>query len=137
MLRHIVEKATGKTFAAYARELLGGPATRGFHDAYLPPEKGDPPLAWNYQLDAGEVSASAPAMCQFLERYWINGEPRGGTATYVFFGSLPGTTAVMAQRPDNINIAAVFNGRSDASCEEINQALQKRSRRSLRRNGRG
>ena len=125
VLRRIVERASGKTFAEYAcTELLGQSRMRGFHDPSLAPRQGDPPLVWNYQFDAGEVSASTPAMCRFMERYWMNGEPRGGTCTWSFFGSLPNTTAIMAQRPDNINIAAVFNGRSDVSCDDINLVLQ-------------
>jgi len=127
ILRHIVEKESGKTFAEYCiAELLGYPAMRGLHDAGLPVRKGDPPLVWNDHPDSGEVSASAPAMCRFMERYWLTGEPRtGGSAIWFMYGSLPNTTALMIWRADGVNIAAVFNGRGAPSADEINQELQR------------
>src|SRR5262249_40988595 len=41
----------------------------------------------------GGLIASAPALCQFLQAYWISGDPRlpGQRADWTFFGSLPGT----------------------------------------------
>lgn len=126
ILRRIVEKESRKTFAEYANsELLGQPRMRGFHDPGLPLRKGDPPLVWNDHPDSGEVSASAPAMCRFMERYWLDGNPRaGGSAIWVMYGSLPNTTAMMLWRADGVNIAAIFNGRSGVSHDEINQELQ-------------
>ncbi len=124
VLRLIVERESGKTFAEYVQdELLGYPPMKGVHDPGLPVGKGEPPASWNYSWDAGGVAMSAPAMCRFMERYWLNGEPRGGGVyTWTQYGSLPNTTAVMQWRPDGINIAAVFNGRGP--CEEVNAALQ-------------
>ena len=39
----------------------------------------------------------------------------GETASYTFFGSLPGTWAMVKQREDGVNLAALFNQREDAS----------------------
>ncbi len=51
-------------------------------------------------MDAhGGLIASAPALCQFLQGYWINGEPRGPgqRGDWTFFGSLPGTSSMVRQ----------------------------------------
>jgi CubicO group peptidase (beta-lactamase class C family) len=65
----------------------------------------------------GGLIASAPDLVRFLQAYWVDGEPRrpGETYSYTFFGSLPGTKAVVIQRPDGVNIAALFNQRVDPS----------------------
>jgi len=69
-------------------------------------------------MDAhGGLIASAPDLVKFLDAYWMNGNPRkaGQSASYTFFGSLPGTWSVVIQRPDGVNMSALFNQRSDAS----------------------
>jgi N-acyl-D-amino-acid deacylase len=68
-------------------------------------------------IDAhGGWIASAPALCRFLDAYWIDGEPRrlGAAADWTVFGSLPGTTALARQRPDGINVVVLLNGRRDS-----------------------
>ena len=67
-------------------------------------------------MDAhGGWIALGPRLCQFLDAYWISGEPRmrGGTADWTFFGSLPGTTSMARQRPDGVNIAVLLNQRGE------------------------
>ena len=61
----------------------------------------------------GGLIASAPDMVKFLQAYWMDGSERkpGQTASYVFFGSLPGSHTCIIQRPDGVNIAALFNQR--------------------------
>jgi N-acyl-D-amino-acid deacylase len=75
----------------------------------------------------GGIIGSAPAVCQFLAAYWLNGEPRqaGGRAEYAFFGSLPGTTAMAHQRPDGYNAVVLLNGRRDRQIEADNETLKK------------
>jgi CubicO group peptidase (beta-lactamase class C family) len=78
-------------------------------------------------MDAhGGLIASAPALCQFLDGYWINGDPRkkGQRGTWFFFGSLPGTTSMVYQRPDGYNIAILLNGRRDKTNAEDNDVLK-------------
>ena len=74
----------------------------------------------------GGLIASAPALCQFLRSYWISGDPRlkGQRAQYTFFGNIPGTTAMVRQREDGVNLAILFNGRRDAHFAEDNDALK-------------
>lgn len=65
-------------------------------------------------MDAhGGLIASAPDVCRFLDAYWISGEPRQAdqSQNWTFFGSLPGTTAMVRQRPDGYNVVILLNGR--------------------------
>jgi CubicO group peptidase (beta-lactamase class C family) len=79
-------------------------------------------------MDAhGGLIASAPALCRFLQAYWINGEPRlpGQHGDWTFFGSLPGTTAMVRQREDGINVAVLLNGRRGNHFNEDDESLKK------------
>ncbi len=78
-------------------------------------------------MDAhGGLIASAPALCKFMDNYWISGEPRkrGERRSYAFFGSLPGTTSMIRQRPDGYNVAVLFNGRRDLSIRKDTRSLK-------------
>jgi CubicO group peptidase (beta-lactamase class C family) len=78
-------------------------------------------------MDAhGGLIASTPALCQFLQAYWINGEPRspGKRENWTFFGSLPGTTAMVRQREDGINVAVLFNGRREKDSKDDHENLK-------------
>lgn len=74
----------------------------------------------------GGLIASAPALCEFLQAYWIGGDPRlpGQRGNWTFFGSLPGTTAMVRQREDGVNVAVLFNGRRDATLNQDNDSLR-------------
>ncbi|NJN15723.1 MAG: beta-lactamase family protein [Oscillochloris sp.] len=64
----------------------------------------------------GGLIASARAVVEFLDGYWISGQPRDGNGqSWAFFGSLDGTWTMARQRSDGINIVALFNQRSDPS----------------------
>ncbi len=78
-------------------------------------------------MDAhGGLIASAPALCRFLDAYWISGDPRlpGQRGDWAFFGSLPGTTALVRQREDGFNVAVLFNGRREKYANEDNDSLK-------------
>jgi CubicO group peptidase (beta-lactamase class C family) len=69
-------------------------------------------------MDAhGGLIASAPDLVKLFDVYWMNGRVRkpGDTASFKFFGSLPGTWAFVRQGPDGVTIAALFNQRTDPS----------------------
>lgn len=64
----------------------------------------------------GGMISTGRAMAEFLNAYWINGEPRNGNGqTWWFYGSLDGTYTLAYQRPDGVNLVALFNQRADAS----------------------
>ena len=58
----------------------------------------------------GGLIGSAPDLVRFCQAYWFDGRPRKGNPKQrqVFFGRLPGTWALIEQRPDGINLAALF-----------------------------
>ncbi len=73
-------------------------------------------------MDAhGGLIASAPALCQFMDTYWISGFLRKADESqeWVFFGSLPGTLSMARQRKDGLNVAALFNGRRDGGNDDL------------------
>jgi CubicO group peptidase (beta-lactamase class C family) len=76
-----------------------------------------PPDAYPLDImDAhGGLIASSEALCQFLEAYWVSGEPRLPTQreNWTFNGSLPGTTSMLRQRNDGISFAVLVNDRRD------------------------
>jgi hypothetical protein len=52
----------------------------------------------------------------------------GTSGSYTFFGSLPGTFTLVVQRPDGVNLAVLFNQRTDPSglsYEDIEKVLNK------------
>lgn len=64
----------------------------------------------------GGMISNSRAIAKFLQAYWISGEPRVGDGeTWWFFGSLDGTFTLAYQRPDGVNLVALFNQRADAS----------------------
>jgi CubicO group peptidase (beta-lactamase class C family) len=77
-------------------------------------------------LDAcGGLIASAPALCMFMDRYWLSGEPRGKAERqqWFFFGSLEGTTAMVRQTKDGWNVAVLLNARRGADVDADHNAL--------------
>ena len=74
-------------------------------------------------MDAhGGLIGSAPDLVRFLDAYWMSGERRTGTgSSYVHFGSLPGTWAVVMQRPNGVNVACLFNRRTDPSGKDYHE----------------
>jgi N-acyl-D-amino-acid deacylase len=79
-------------------------------------------------MDAnGGLVASAPALGQFMRAYWLSGDVRKADERWAwhFFGSLPGTTAMVRQREDGVDIAVLFNARRD-EFEADNEVLKKK-----------
>lgn len=75
---------------------------------------------------AGGLIATAPALCTLLGRFWMDGRKRkGGSCTYTFYGSNPGTSAVVRQHPGGFEYAAMFNDRRGSHPED-NEALSRK-----------
>ncbi len=136
MLRLVIERVSGQPFAQYLRQELemdvdrsfAAPAERNVREIWYAdpgmcpnvyaPSRRVPCVDGGFAVESRAMAASAPTLVRFLDRYWINGDPReAGQNGYVywFFGSLPGTFTFIYQRPDGVNIAALFNQRADAS----------------------
>jgi CubicO group peptidase (beta-lactamase class C family) len=125
-LRYIVEKVSGHRAVDYFRTALfhrtEKTELRGFEVHNARSRKGDPPLVWN---DGGPTCASAPALCLFMRQFWLTGEPRDRSRLiWQMNGSLPGSTSMMLWRPDGLDLVFLFNGRGDASHEEIKKELE-------------
>lgn len=135
VLGRVIEKAAGKSYGTDIAEDVFRPL--GVDDAKLARSlPRDPREVWypvkDVPVDAMDsfagLVASAPALCKFLEAYWVNGEPRrpGEDLHWTFFGNIVGTTAIIRQRSDGYNIAILCNSRrKEAISEEDDRALER------------
>lgn len=151
VLGRVIEKVTGKPYMQYVRENLliplritsvelgrSLPADRNPREpVYVDPGEGKnviqpqstalvPAPDGTFYLEAmdahGGLIGSAPDLIRFLEAYWISGEPRRGNGQdATFFGSLPGTWTMVMQRPNGVNVVALFNQRTDPSGRDYSQ----------------
>ncbi len=138
VLGRVLEKVARKPYFECVQQTILKPL--GIKDIKLghgDSKKRDPREVW-YPVDDSEFSldimdahggliASAPALCQFLNAYWINGEPRlpGQRAHWTFFGNLTGTTSMAHQREDGVNVAVLFNNRRGNQQNEDNEFLER------------
>lgn len=135
LLGRVLETATRKrTYFEALQELVLRPA--GIADVRLAAsERRDRREVWySFTSEAPSMEvldacaglvASAPALCQFMDRYWLSGEPRLRTERrhWFFFGSLSGTMAMVRQHLDGWNVAVVLNRRRDQDHDEDEKAL--------------
>lgn len=141
LLGLVVEEITGQSYMSYVQNTIFAPLCapdielgHSFPNQRNPREPwySDPGTARNvfnpsktvmfpdggYYIEAmeahGGLIASGSTMAEFLQAYWIGGEPRSGNGQdWTFFGSLPGTFTMARQRADGINVVALFNKRTD------------------------
>lgn len=138
VLGRVLEKVTKKPYYDCVQQNILKPL--GIKDiklGYSSVKKRDPREVWYpvgedafsiEVMDAhGGLIASAPALCQFLQAYWISGEPRlsGQRENWTFFGSLSGTTSMARQREDGVNVVVLFNGRREKDSKDDHDNLQK------------
>ncbi len=143
ILGRVLEKAYKKPYAEVLANLITKPHKLDIRVGVANAKKRDPREVWypvaedNYPLDVmdahGGLVASTPALCKYLDLYWLGGDARKATdkANYAFFGSLPGTTSMVLQRADGTNVAVLINGRRDRSSDTDNEALKKNIERAL------
>jgi N-acyl-D-amino-acid deacylase len=145
VLGRVIEKAARRPYIAVVRQAVFQPAginPKGVWLGSSNPELQSPREPWYNEplyvdvMDAhGGLVLSSPVLCQFLQAYWISGnlrKPGEKGYVYTFFGSMPGTGALVHQRPDGISFAAAFNGRHlDADLNkltaEINQVIDEQA----------
>jgi N-acyl-D-amino-acid deacylase len=90
-----------------------------------PLRKQDAPACWpdggwaiEPMVGAGNLLASAPAIVDFGNDYWVWGEERDGSCGDCwgyFFGSLDGTLTLLMQRADGLTFSILTNKRWDAT----------------------
>jgi CubicO group peptidase (beta-lactamase class C family) len=138
VLGRVLEKVMKKPYAECIHQSICRPlGIRDIKLGYGSVKKRDSREVWYpvdedaFSLDImdahGGLIASAPALCQFLHSYWISGEPRlpGQREEWTFFGTLPGTTAMIRQRADGVNIAVLLNGRREKHYDSDDDSLKK------------
>ena len=120
-MARVLEKASGKSYYACVQETILHHA--GINDVQLarsaraarPAREVSYPVSDDaVPLELGDgLIASAPALCRFMQVYWLNGSPRlpNERLWSVCFGDFPGTMAVVRQRDDGLNFAVLLNGR--------------------------
>jgi CubicO group peptidase (beta-lactamase class C family) len=127
VLGRVIEKASGKSYGTYLADEIFKPL--GVEDvklAHNPPR--EPREVWYPVKDvpvesmdsfAGLV-ASAPALCRFLDAFWVNGDARqpGDDLQWTYYGSLAGSTGLVRQRPDGFNIAILCTVRGKTPLSE-------------------
>lgn len=138
VLGRVLETVSKKSYPECVQDGICKPlGVKDIKLGYATVKKRDPREVWYpvsedaYPLDVmdshGGLIASAPALCQFLGAYWVNGEPReqGQWGDGTFFGSLPGTTSMVRQRKDGLNAVVLLNNRRNKSFKEDNDTLKK------------
>jgi N-acyl-D-amino-acid deacylase len=138
VLGRVLETVHKKPYADCLNEHIAKPlGVKDIKVGFALSKKRDPREVWypvpddSYPLDVmdahGGLIASAPALCKFLDAYWVTGDPRekGQTGDGTFFGSLPGTTAMVRQRADGYNVAVLFNNRRPKTFKDDNDTLKK------------
>jgi CubicO group peptidase (beta-lactamase class C family) len=139
VLGRVIEKAVGRPFAEALKAAIADPLDiSDLAVGYASRQRRDPreveyPVSDDaFSLDVmdahGGIIASAPALCRFMQAYWIDGERRKAGATGLegeFFGSLPGTTSMVLQRADGIDVAVLLNNRRNGSIGADISALSK------------
>jgi len=136
MLGRVIEKALDKPYSECVQQVICKPLKiNDIKLGYGALNKRDSREVWYpvaedlFPFDVmdshGGLIASAPALCQFLHAYWISGEPRqsGQIQSWTFIGSFPGTTALVRQRIDGVNVAILFNGRREKYVKEDIETL--------------
>ncbi|MDX1962178.1 MAG: serine hydrolase domain-containing protein [Pirellulales bacterium] len=137
LLGRVIEAATGGTYWQALEKYLLTPhrissvaLSRSDPQRRPPREVEYPPAADGLTMELfdahGGLSASAPALCAVFSNYWISGQrrqPADDPQDWIFFGSLPGTTAVVRQS-QNWDLALLFNNRRDERIDADMQSLQ-------------
>lgn len=129
LLGVIIEQVTGESYAGFMQHTVfreAGMTTMTLSSSR--PEQRNRDEIWYDFGDEGEhfniepMQAHGGWVCtaadltRFLDKFWINGAPRlEGHGSWVFYGSLPGTTSVAVQRPDGLNYVLLVNKRGDGA----------------------
>jgi CubicO group peptidase (beta-lactamase class C family) len=141
LLGQVIEGVTGMEYQSYLEaEILGPEGIEGIEIGYTRPADRPPEEVWYnddetcvnaFTLDdseeytcadagflvsefdsAGGHIASTGAMLEYLDAYWLFGEPRDDrNLEYGSFGSHPGNLALAGHYPNGVDVVAMFNSR--------------------------
>ena len=152
VLGRVIEKASGKSYEQFVTQEILRPAgattvrisrdraaDRDGREVWYPVSDGD---FSTEAMDAhGGLASTAGDLCRFMHAWWISGEPRGAgqKQNWLFFGSLPGTSAMAMQRPSGVDFAVLLNGPDGKSKERqsclpvLREAMSKAAAETLER----
>ena len=148
VLRMLIARTTGRTTPDYVRYELCRPyGLRELRETQSPGVeiRGEPPQVWNARsvdfdfyprVPASPVRASAPALCTFMSRFWLTGEPRDNSNLFwIMDGSSDNSTSQMCWRVDQkfpeFDYAFIFNGRREGVWHDQIQAELKQVFKSI------
>lgn len=129
VLGRVIEGASGTNYFANVRDLIAAPCgIRSWSLAEPGPTRQADEVGYDFGrederfnirlMDAhGGLISTAADLCRFMGRFTLTGERRSARhgARYVFFGSLPGTTAIAVERSDGLDYAVLLNKRDPAA----------------------
>jgi CubicO group peptidase (beta-lactamase class C family) len=129
VLGRVIEAASGTNYFANVRDLIAVPCgIRSWSLAEPGPGRQADEVWYDFGrederfdlrlMDAhGGLISTAADLCRFMGRFTLAGERRSAQrgARYVFFGSLPGTTAIAVERADGLDYAVLLNKRDPAA----------------------
>ena len=154
VLGRVIEKASGKSYEQYVTEEILRPAgattvrlsrdraaDRDGREVWYPVSDGE--FSTEVMDAHGGLASTAGDLCRFMHAYWISGQPRaaGQKQNWLFFGSLPGTSAMAMQRPSGVDIAVLFSGpdgknKERLTClDKLRDAMSKAADETLERQG--
>jgi CubicO group peptidase (beta-lactamase class C family) len=127
VLGHVIEKATGESFNDAVQMMICNPV--GITDLRISPL--DPSLRDDSEVSyvkesgldlqmrdsVGGFATSAPSLCKFAARYWVDGKRRKPKEkrNFSFWGThYNSTTCLMVQRSDGIDYIVMLNARRNA-----------------------
>jgi CubicO group peptidase (beta-lactamase class C family) len=132
-----IEKATGKSWIESVRELIADPleiddfsmsstsrAARSPSEVFY---KHDNDINPRIRDSSDGLTTSAPSLCKFMSRYWLDGNPRNDYRNEYFYqiGTHPfTTTAIIEQRLDGLNYAILFNSRRSENYVVDNEKIR-------------
>lgn len=137
VLGRVLEKALDKAFHECIRESICTPLNivdikpgaskvtqRALREVWYPVHESICPMEI-MDADSGMI-ASAPALCKFLDAYWVNGEvrPAGKNGNWTAFGAMPGITTMARQRDDGYHCVVLLNNRRAKFNKEDTEALK-------------
>lgn len=132
-----IEKATGDSWIKSVRDLIATPL--GIDDFSLSSASSSSRASGEVRYEresnidsrirdsSDGLTTSAPSLCKFMSRYWLDGVPRRDHRNiYLYhFGTHPQTTtALMEQRLDGLHYAILFNSRREESYMADNDRIR-------------
>lgn len=126
LLKEIVQKEVGKPYVDYLSEWMNKKYGVDIIQS-LPVQNRHQQEIW-YEPESPIVefafAISAKDLANIFTHYWVNGDKRkNNDRQYTFYGSWPGTSAILRQRRDGITYVLLINNRGKIKNSRIKQLI--------------